>query len=221
MRNGTLRAAPRTQSSIAVAGSDAAGWALVNASPDILTQLRVHSDLQPARAPRDSGLAGIVLVDAQIDHTAGLLMLRESLGPLAIWCTDAVYADLTGGNPLFKVLGHYCGVERCRMVTSGEEFSLPGVPGVRWQAIAVAGKPAPYSPHRDAAVGGDNVALVISDVDFFEPGTLETLRATCAEQEVPILATGAQCESAEPDQLRKPFVADDLVGKVEALVPAH
>ena len=163
MRNGTLRAAPRTQSSIAVAGTDPAAWALVNASPDILTQLRVHADLQPARAPRDTGIAGIVLVDAQIDHTAGLFMLRESTAPLAIWCTDAAYADLTGGNPIFRVLGHYCGVERCRMGTAGEEFSLERVPGVRWRAIAVAGKPAPYSPHRDAQVPGDNVALVISD----------------------------------------------------------
>jgi pyrroloquinoline quinone biosynthesis protein B len=163
LRHGTLRAATRTQSSIAVAGTDPAGWALVNASPDILTQLRVHSDLQPARAPRDSSLAGIVLVDAQIDHTAGLLMLRESRAPLAIWCTDAACADLTEGNPIFRVLGHYCGVERRRIGTSGEEFSLERVPGVRWRAIAVAGKAAPYSPHRDAPVPGDNVALVISD----------------------------------------------------------
>jgi pyrroloquinoline quinone biosynthesis protein B len=163
VRNGTLRAAPRTQSSIAVAGTDAAAWALVNASPDILTQLRVHADLQPARAPRDTGIAGIVLVDAQIDHSAGLLMLRESTAPLAVWCTDAAYADLTGGNPIFRVLGHYCGIERRRMDTAGEEFSLDGVPGVRWRAIAVAGKPAPYSPHRGAPIRGDNVALVISD----------------------------------------------------------
>jgi pyrroloquinoline quinone biosynthesis protein B len=163
VRNGTVRAAPRTQSSIAVAGTDPAAWALVNASPDILTQLRVHADLQPARAPRDSALAGIVLVDAQIDHTAGLLMLRESTAPLAVWCTDAACADLTGGNPIFSVLRSYCGVERHRMDGAGEEFSLDRVPGVRWRAIAVAGKPAPYSPHRGAPVPGDNVALVISD----------------------------------------------------------
>ena len=160
---GTLRAAPRTQSSIAVAGADPNAWALVNASPDILTQLKRHPDLQPARAPRDSGLAGIVLVDAQIDHTAGLFMLRESTRPLAIWCTDAAYADLTGGNPILEVLGHYCGIDRRRMESSGEEFSVEGVAGVRWRAIAVAAKPAPYSPHRAAPVPGDNVALVISD----------------------------------------------------------
>jgi pyrroloquinoline quinone biosynthesis protein B len=163
VRSGTVRALPRTQSSIAVAGPDASAWALVNASPDILTQLRGHSELHPLRAPRDSRLAGIVLVDAQIDHTAGLFMLRESTAPLAIWCTDAAYADLSGGNPILKVLGHYCGVDRRRMDYAGQEFSVDGVAGVRWRAIAVASKPAPYSPRRGAPVAGDNVALVIRD----------------------------------------------------------
>jgi len=163
VRNGTVRAAPRTQSSITVTGADPAAWALVNVSPDILTQLKDHPDLQPARAPRDSGLAGIVLVDAQIDHTAGLYMLRESTHPLALWCTDAAYADLSGGNPILRVLGHYCGIDRRRMACSGEEFSIDGVAGVRWRALAVASKPPPYSPHRRAPLPGDNVALVISD----------------------------------------------------------
>jgi pyrroloquinoline quinone biosynthesis protein B len=163
VRNGTVRAAPRTQSSIAVAGSGPAAWALVNVSPDILTQLKAHPELQPARAARDSGIAGIVLVDAQIDHTAGLFMLRESTRPLAVWCTDAAYADLTGGNPIVRVLGHYCGIDRRRMDSAGEEFSIEGVAGVLWRALAVAGKPAPYSPHRAAPIAGDNVALVIGD----------------------------------------------------------
>jgi len=163
VRNGTVRAAPRTQSSIAVGGSDPGAWALVNVSPDILAQLKAHPDLQPARAMRDSGVAGIVLVDAQIDHTAGLFMLRESTRPLAVWCTDAAYADLTGGNPIFGVLGHYCGVDRRRLDCAGEEFSVEGVTGVRWRALAVAAKPAPYSLHRAAPIAGDNVALVIGD----------------------------------------------------------
>ena len=163
VRTGSVRATPRTQSSIAVAGPERCAWALVNVSPDILTQLSRHPELQPARAPRDSALAGIVLVDAQIDHTAGLFMLRESTRPLAVWCTDAAYADLSGGNPIFKVLGHYCGIDRRRMDSSGEEFSVDGVVGVRWRAVAVASKPAPYSPHRGAPIPGDNVALVISD----------------------------------------------------------
>ena len=163
MRNGTLRAVPRTQSSIAVAGPDPAAWALINVSPDILAQLRAHPDLQPGRAPRDTAIAAIVLVDAQIDHSAGLFMLRESTRPLVVWCTDAAYADLTGGNPIIRVLGHYCGIERHRLDDAGGEFAVDGVAGVSWRAFAVAGKPAPYSPHRGAPVAGDNVALVIGD----------------------------------------------------------
>jgi pyrroloquinoline quinone biosynthesis protein B len=161
LRHGTLRAVARTQSSLAVAGDNPGGWALVNASPDILAQLKGYPDLQPARAARDTAIAGIVLVDAQIDHTAGLFMLRESTAPLAIWCTDAAHADLSSGNPIFTVLGHYCGVDRRRMDSSGGEFAIDGVDGVLWQAIAVASKPAPYSPHRALPIPGDNVALVM------------------------------------------------------------
>lgn len=163
VRNGTLRARARTQSSIAVCGSDPTQWALVNASPDILAQLKASPVLQPARAPRDSAIAAIVLVDAQIDHTAGLLMLRESNRPLPLWCTDNAHADLTRGNPILGVLSHYCGVERRVITPDGGVFGIDGVEGVEWRALAVASKPAPYSPHREAPVPGDNLALVIRD----------------------------------------------------------
>jgi pyrroloquinoline quinone biosynthesis protein B len=160
-RNGTLRSRARTQSSIAVSGRDAANWALINASPDILEQLKANPVLQPGRAPRDTAIAAVMLVDAQIDHSTGLFMLRESSRPLKVWCTDGAHADLTGGNPIFHVLYHYCGVERHTLKADGSEFALEGIAGVRWRALAVASKPAPYSPHRDAPVPGDNVALVI------------------------------------------------------------
>ena len=34
---------------------------------------------------------------------------------------------------------------------------------VRWRALPVASKPAPYSPNRESPVPGDNVALVLRD----------------------------------------------------------
>jgi pyrroloquinoline quinone biosynthesis protein B len=136
----------------------------VNASPDILKQLQANPVLQPARAPRDTAIAGIVLVDGQIDHTTGLFMLRESTRPLAIWCTDNAYADLTRGNPIFGVLGHYCGIERRVMRADGSAFEVTHIAGVEWRALAVPSKPAPYSPHREQPQPGDNVALVLRDV---------------------------------------------------------
>jgi pyrroloquinoline quinone biosynthesis protein B len=134
---------------------------LVNASPDILSQLQGNPVLQPARGIRDTAIVGIVLCDGQVDHTTGLYMLREATRPWPLWCTDSVYADLTRGNPILEVLSHFCGVER-RRIDTGEEFGVTGVDGVRWRALPVASKPAPYSPNRESPVPGDNVALVLT-----------------------------------------------------------
>jgi pyrroloquinoline quinone biosynthesis protein B len=163
LRSHTLRALPRTQSSIAVCGTAATSWALVNASPDILAQLKAHPVLQPARAARDTAIAGIVLVDGQIDHTTGLFMLRESTRPLTVWCTASVRADLTTGNPLFSVLGHYCGIAHQELPVDGSSFAVAGVDGVQWRGVPVASKPAPYSPHRAQPRPDDNVALVLRE----------------------------------------------------------
>jgi len=162
VRRGTVRALPRTQSSIAVQGGASRGWALVNASPDILQQLRANPLLHGHRSLRDSGIVAVVLADGQIDHTTGLYMLREASAPWLLWCTDSVYEDLTQGNPLLRVLGHYCGINRQR-IEPGEGFSIEGVPAVRWRALAVASKPAPYSPHRESPRPGDNIALELTD----------------------------------------------------------
>jgi len=163
LRAGTLRASPRTQSSIAVSDRAAREWVLINASPDILTQLRANPVLSSARAARDSAIAAIMLVDAQIDHTVGLFMLRESPRPLALWCTDAAYADLTEGNPILGVLAHYCGSERHALPLDDATFTVPGVPGLTWRALAVPGKAPPFSPHRAAPVAGDNIALLVRE----------------------------------------------------------
>ena len=183
VRAGTLRARSRTQSSIAVRGADRFAWVLVNASPDVLAQLRAYPDLQPARAPRDSALAGIVLVDGQIDHTTGLFMLREATRPWPLWCTDNVYADLTRANPILTVLSHYCGVARRRIGLDGEPFTVAGVPDLRWRALPLAGKPAPFSPHREHPQRGDNLALEIADAAsggtvFYAPGLAAIDQAT-------------------------------------------
>lgn len=161
-RAGTLRAQARTQSSIAVNGIDSESWVLVNASPDITAQLQANLDLQPNRDLRDTALAGIILVDGQVDHITGLYMLRESAHPWPVWCTDSAYADLTRGNPVLAVLAHYCGVDR-RRIDLDREFTVEAVPGVQWRALPVDGKPAPYSPNRESPRIGDNVALVMED----------------------------------------------------------
>lgn len=174
VRRGTVQARARTQSSIALQGAPDAGWLLVNASPDLLLQLRQAPQLQPARALRDTALAGVLLTDAQVDHTTGLYMLREWRQPLPLWCTDAVYEDLTQGNPVLRVLEHFCGVCRHRLPIHGEGVAVPGVPGLRVTALPLHSKAPPYSPHRHAPVAGDNIGLLLEDDDggrlFYAPG---------------------------------------------------
>jgi pyrroloquinoline quinone biosynthesis protein B len=155
-------AQPQVLAHSAHSGKNAARWILVNASPDILAQLRANPDLQPGRTLRDSALGAVLLVDGQVDHTTGLYMLREATAPWPVWCTDSTYADLTQGNPVLQVLGHFCGVER-RRIELDREFAMDEAPGIRWRALPVASKPAPYSPNRESPVPGDNIALVISD----------------------------------------------------------
>jgi len=178
VRAGSVRARPRTQSSIFVRPDDASDGILFNASPDILEQIRAHPALQPARAVRDTAIAGVVLMDGQIDHATGLFMLRERGSPLPLWCTDPVHEDLTTGNPVLRVLGHYCGVNRQRIAidgAGGQAFAVPGVAGLTLRAVALDSKAAPYSPHRDAPVPGDNIGMLIGDATsgrsaFYAPG---------------------------------------------------
>jgi pyrroloquinoline quinone biosynthesis protein B len=182
VRSGSVRAKPRTQSSIFVQADDSTDGVLLNASPDILEQIRSHPVLQPGRSLRDTAIAAVVLMDGQIDHATGLFMLRERGGPLPLWCTDPVAEDLTQGNPVLRVLGHYCGVQRHRIAIDGSAFTVAGAPRLSFRAVALSSKAAPYSPHRDAPVPGDNIGLLISDRSsgrsaFYAPGLGETTPA--------------------------------------------
>lgn len=175
VRKGTIKASPRTQSSIAIS-SDNINWLLFNASPDILTQFQRFPELQPGRAIRDTAVKGIVLMDAQIDHTTGLFMLREGKTPLNIYCTDMVHEDLTQGNPVFKVLEHFCGVAWHQIPTAaGHTFQVEGIDGIRITAVPLSSKAPPFSPHRHDPHEGDNIGIQLEDTHtgkklFYAPG---------------------------------------------------
>ena len=78
-----MRARPRTQSSLAIRGGDGP-WFLVNASPDARQQLEALTEPE-ADGVRAAPVAGVLLTDAEIDHTAGLLLLRESATPVRVY----------------------------------------------------------------------------------------------------------------------------------------
>jgi pyrroloquinoline quinone biosynthesis protein B len=104
-----VRARPRTQSSLAIRG-DEGPWFLVNASPDARQQLEAltprHGD-----GVRTPPIAGVLLTDAEIDHTAGLLLLRESQSPVRVFGDAGVERALRDGYPVLPILERYCGTE--------------------------------------------------------------------------------------------------------------
>lgn len=123
VRDGTRPATPRTQSSIAVS-PDGERWWLVNASPDVRTQLADTPDLHPT-GDRGSPLQGVLLTDAEIDHTLGLVLLREGSG-VHVHATAATERTLRAGTGLLDTLEKFCPV-RWTPVDLGTAHDLGGL----------------------------------------------------------------------------------------------
>ncbi len=119
-RDGSRPCRSRTQSSVAVS-ADYRRWFLLNASPDIRAQIESFPALHP-RGIRDSPLQAVLLTDAELDHTLGLLLLREA-GDLEVHATAAAHETLSTGTSLLQTLGAYAHVE-WRPVSTGVEVSL-------------------------------------------------------------------------------------------------
>jgi pyrroloquinoline quinone biosynthesis protein B len=100
-RAGDPRVRPATQASVAVSGNGT-DWIIVGASPDLRQQIMQTPQLWPRSGPRDSPVAGVVLIGGDVDAIAGLLVLRERQA-------FTVYAprplmDLLETNRIFDVL---------------------------------------------------------------------------------------------------------------------
>ena len=158
----------RTQSSLAISdtGKD---WVLLNASPDLRQHLVQTPELQPSSGSglRSSPITAAVLTNADIDHIAGLVNLREGHA-FTIHASDRVLAALAA-NPVFQVLDPRLvprvplELDRTVKVGGGK-----GTSGLEIEMFAVPGKIALYL--EDAAAGprlgtreGDTVGLKISE----------------------------------------------------------
>jgi pyrroloquinoline quinone biosynthesis protein B len=173
-------ARPRTQSSVAVT-VDGQHWFLLNASPDLRQQILQTPCLWPAPgSSRNSPIAGVVLTNADIDHVAGLLNLREN-HRLAVYGSGRVL-DVLAANPIFDVLDAPL-VIRCRLPLEKEVMLRPpldGGAGPAVTAFAVPGKVALWLegtlPDGDyGGADGDTIGLQVRDPAsgacfFFIPG---------------------------------------------------
>lgn len=131
VRDGSSPCVARTQSSVAVS-ADESQWFLLNASPDVRGQIESFPALRP-REGRDTPLRGVLLTDAELDHTLGLLLLRESPS-LRLYATGTACQTLRDGSALLPTLGTYCPVE-WEPVVPGTRVALGG--GLSYRAFDV------------------------------------------------------------------------------------
>src|SRR5262249_52002432 len=80
---------------------------LLNVSADVRAQLAASRDLwPPSGSRRGTPIAGCVLTDAEIDHTSGLLQLREGC-TFGIYSTPTVRRWLSEQLPIRTVLSSF------------------------------------------------------------------------------------------------------------------
>src|SRR3989441_3817073 len=152
----------RTQSSVAVS-ADGERWILLNASPDLRQQLAAHRALWP-RGVRGTPLAAVVCTDGEIDHTLGLMLLREHTTKIPVYAPAGVISLLTDQWPLFRALSAYAGAD-ARSLPDGEPIALADVAGqplgISCTALGVARRPPRYA--RGAPAGTFDVGLRLAD----------------------------------------------------------
>ncbi len=174
LRLGTIKAFSRTQSSIAIE-LESKKWILINASPDIHHQMMSCKINSHAEVVRENPFEGIILCDSQLDHTVGLLLLREDK-KLNIYATENVLNDLNSEFPILKVLSHYCDIEQnIIQLENNKGFQVKNVSDIQFRAFSIKSNAPPYSKRRNNPDPGDNIALLISDLKtgkslFYAPG---------------------------------------------------
>jgi pyrroloquinoline quinone biosynthesis protein B len=157
------RVRPRTQSSVAVS-ADGRSWFLLNASPDIRAQIENFPPLHPLDSKnRNSPIEAILLTNADLDHTLGLMLLREG-ERLCVHATPNVRLALTEGISFQPALESFCG-------TRWIEPSIKSLPllrrdgsesGLSYEAIPLPGKPPRFI--KSKTMVGNAVGFRITDV---------------------------------------------------------
>jgi pyrroloquinoline quinone biosynthesis protein B len=188
VRDGSRPAQARTQSSLAVS-ADRQRWFVFNASPDIRAQINACPALWPADGVRHTPLQAVVLSDAEIDHTLGLLLLREGRR-LQVYCTDWVHTALTEWNPLLRTLAAFAVVD-WRRVSLDQETPLCTTEGedtgLRCAAFSTgATKRLIFAPAESAgdpeACVGYRISDVLSGRSFVYLPALETISPSIRSQ---------------------------------------
>jgi len=167
LRAGAFAGKARTQAQVAIS-PDGRTWFLLGASPDLRAQIEATPELHPhpsssGDAMRHSPIAGVVLLNADLDHTLGLLLLRE-LQPLRVYATESVRRILTEDNAMFTMLQRVSGQLTWTDIVPGTVFSLRDPSGedsgLRCSALSLGTRyPAYVSQSRQSELKSGEASL--------------------------------------------------------------
>jgi pyrroloquinoline quinone biosynthesis protein B len=153
---------PRTQLQVAVS-SDGLSWFLLNASPDLRSQIEANRFLHPRGNVRHSPISGVVLTTADLDQSLGLLLLRE-LQPMQIYATASIRKILREDNSMFSMLHRTAEQAQWSDIVPGTSFELASttgeLSGIECLPVSVATRYPSYVTARRAAELESNEAVV-------------------------------------------------------------
>jgi pyrroloquinoline quinone biosynthesis protein B len=151
--SGDASVASRTQSSIAVT-VDGENFALVNASPDLRQQILANSFLHPRCGLRDSPIQAVIVTNADVDHVAGLLTLRERQS-FSLHAT-ARTLEVLSANAIFNVLASDV-VERRAIALNTPFVPLDGLEVI---AFPLPSKIALWLEGDEVEIGGEGETTI-------------------------------------------------------------
>ncbi|WP_329297280.1 MBL fold metallo-hydrolase [Streptomyces sp. NBC_00659] len=150
----------RLHDGLAFQPADSGAWFLANATPDIAEQLESHPSLRPDAGQERTPVVSIVLTDAELDHTLGLLRLREA-SRIDIWCTEPVRKALTTRLSLNEVLAPYTTLNWYDLPLAGAERPTD-IGGLHVSAIPLSAKRPRYAADEPAHPAW-SIALKVRD----------------------------------------------------------
>ena len=152
---------------------DGESFALVNASPDLRQQIIAAPVLHPRYGLRHSPIRSVIVTNADVDHVAGLLTLRERQG-FALHATAGTH-EMLAANAIFNVLAADL-VERKTMA-----LNSPFAPLDRLEVVAfpLPGKVALWLEGEHVEIGGESEATV--GLEFKADGRRIVYAPGCAE----------------------------------------
>jgi pyrroloquinoline quinone biosynthesis protein B len=195
--------------------ADCEAWYLLNASPDIAAQIESCAPLLPGPGLRETPIRGVLLTDAEIDHVAGLLSLRQGAG-IQVYGTQPVLEGLSRFLPLRSILASF-GTFHWITVAARQTFELAG--GLSVRPIALGGAPPRYVSARasvgDWSVGYRLLDKVTGGVAVYAPGVGEWSESLAME------LASVDCVLFDGTFWSETEMADSGVGERQASAMGH